>query len=180
MSFLQANLRTRVNYFSVIDQNNQINCFLHFHPCFTVEFSHSAVMISYQNIVPVSAWISRGVVKFKSQSPSCFHFNAKSILCLKYRHKMSRKLNWIIKKIILYIWFAGLTSKTPWTWKLQSDFHAMILSNFLRNVSYCYCWYRQRQRRRLSIMTSKRSKWNISLSKSLWKFNKAQYYLLSP
>ena len=49
MNFLQANLRTRVNYFSVIDQNNQINCILHFHSCFTFEFSHSAVMISYQN-----------------------------------------------------------------------------------------------------------------------------------
>ena len=47
--FLQANLKTRVNYFSVFDQNNQINCLLHFHPYFTFEFSHSAVMISYQN-----------------------------------------------------------------------------------------------------------------------------------
>ena len=42
-------LRTRLNYFSVIDQNNQINCLLHFHSCFTFEFSHSAVMISCQN-----------------------------------------------------------------------------------------------------------------------------------
>ena len=38
-----------MNYFSVIDQNNQLNCLLHFHSCFTFEFLHSAVMISYQN-----------------------------------------------------------------------------------------------------------------------------------
>ena len=35
----------------------------------------------------------------------------------------------------------------------------MILSNFPRNVNYCYC-YQQRQQRRQAIMTSKRSKWN--------------------
>ena len=46
---LHESLRTRANYFFVIDQNNQINCLLHFYSCFTFEFSHSSVMISYQN-----------------------------------------------------------------------------------------------------------------------------------
>ena len=40
---------------------------------------------------------------------------------------MSRKLNWIIKKIILYIYVAGLSSKTP-TGRENSktDFHDFI------------------------------------------------------
>ena len=49
MSFLQANLRTQVNYVSIIDQSNKINCLLHFHSYLTYEILHSAVMISYQN-----------------------------------------------------------------------------------------------------------------------------------
>ena len=42
---------------------------------------------------------------------------------------MSQKLNWIIKKIIIYIYIAGLSSKKKnanWTWKLQSDLHDFI------------------------------------------------------
>ena len=40
---------------------------------------------------------------------------------------MSRKLNWIIKKIILYIRVAGLTSKRQLdVKKLQSDFYDFI------------------------------------------------------
>ena len=47
--FLQTNLKTRVTYFSAIDQNNKINCLLHFRSCFYFELSHSAIVISYQN-----------------------------------------------------------------------------------------------------------------------------------
>ena len=72
---------------------------------------------------------------------------------------MSRKLNWIIKKIILYICVAGLSSKTP-TGRENCSLISMILLNFPRNVNYCYCCYQKRQQRRLAIMTSKRSKWN--------------------
>ena len=39
----------------------------------------------------------------------------------------------------------------------------MILTNFPRNVNYCYCFYQLRHQLRLAIMTSKRSKWNNSL-----------------
>ena len=76
---------------------------------------------------------------------------------------MSRKLNWIIKKIILYICVAGFSSKTP-TGRENCSLICMILSNFPRNINYCYCCYQQRQQRRLAIMTSKCSKWNNSLS----------------
>ena len=75
---------------------------------------------------------------------------------------MPRRLNWIIKKIILYICVAGLCSKTP-TGRENCSLISIILSNFPRNVNYCYCCYQQRQQRRLAIMTSKRSKWNNSL-----------------
>ena len=75
---------------------------------------------------------------------------------------MSRKLYWIIKKIKLYIFVAGLSSKTP-TGRENCSLISMILSNFPRNVNYCYCGYQQRQQRRLAIMTSKLSKWNNSL-----------------
>ena len=75
---------------------------------------------------------------------------------------VSRKLNWIIKKIILYICAAGLSSITP-NERENCSLISMILSNFPRSVNYCYCCYQQRQQRRLAIMTSKRSKWNDSL-----------------
>ena len=39
----------------------------------------------------------------------------------------------------------------------------MILSNFPRTVNHCYFCYQLRQQRRLTMMTSKRSKWNNSL-----------------
>ena len=52
---------------------------------------------------------------------------------------------------------AGLTSKTP-TGCENCSLLSMILSNSLRNVSYCYCCYQLRQQRRLAIMTSKHLK----------------------
>ena len=67
---------------------------------------------------------------------------------------MSRNLNWFIKKIILYICIAGLSSKTP-TRRENCSLISIILSIFPRNVNYCYCCYQQRQQRRLAIMTSK-------------------------
>ena len=119
--FLQANLRTRVNYFSVIDQNNQINCLLHFHLCFTFEFLWFPT-----KIVPVSAWIStwrRGL----NHSLSCFHFTAKIILCLKYRHKNVTKveLDYQENHTLCLCWRSYLKNAN-WTWKLQSDFHDFI------------------------------------------------------
>ena len=75
---------------------------------------------------------------------------------------MSQKLNWIIKKIILYICVAGLSSKTP-IGRENYSLISIILSKFSRNVNYYYCCDQQRQQRRLAIMTSKRSKWNNSL-----------------
>ena len=99
---------------------------------------------------------------------------------------MSRKLNWIIKKIILYICVTGLYSKTP-TGRENCSLISMILSNFPRNANCCYCYYQQRQQRGLAIMTSKRSKWNNSLGElsiiihreisvnHRWKCNKPLY-----
>ena len=101
---------------------------------------------------------------------------------------MSRKLNWIIKKIILYICVAGLSSKTP-TGHENCSLISMILSNFPRNINYCYCCYQQCQQCCLGIMTSWRSKWNNSLGelsiiihweisvKYCWKCNKYQITL---
>ena len=80
--------------------------------------------------------------------------------------KMTQKLNWIFKKIILYICIAGLTSKTP-TGRENCSLISMILSNFPRNVNYCYCCYQLCQQRRLAIMMSKRLKWNNSLDELL-------------
>ena len=123
--------------------------------------------------------ISRHVVFTLMQKSSCA-WNTDT--------KMSRKLNWIIKKIILYICVADLTSKMP-TGHENCSLISMILSNFPRNVNYCYCCYQLRQQRRLAIMMSKCSKWNNSLCElsiiihweiavnHCWKCNK--YYLLS-
>ena len=99
---------------------------------------------------------------------------------------LSQNLNWIIKKIILYICVAGLSSKMP-TWCENCRLISMILSNFPRSVNYYYFCYQQRQQRRLAIMTSKRSKWNNSLGElsiiihweisvnHCWKCNKMIY-----
>ena len=135
--FLHESLRTRMNYFSAIDQNKQINCLLHFHSCFTFEFSHSAVMIFYQNCSLVhqfqEAWFS-----LKISRHLVFILIQKSSSAWNTDTTMSRKLNWIIKKIILYICIAGLSSKTP-TGRENCSLISMILSNFPRNVNSCYC-----------------------------------------
>ena len=127
--FLKANLRTRVSYLSVIDQNNNINCLLHFYSCFSIEFSHSAVMIFPTKIVPVSAWISGGVVEFENQPPSCFQFNAKIIMCLKYRHNNVPKVELEYQEYhtcTLYLCCRSFLKNANWTWKLQSDFYDFI------------------------------------------------------
>ena len=147
--FLQANLKTRVNYFSVINQNNQMNCLLHFHPCFTFDFLHSAVMISYQNS-PSQWWISSGVVYFENQPPSCFHFNAKIILCLYYRHNNVTKVELYYQENHTFYLFAGLT----WTWKLYSDFYDFIKFSAKRQLLLLLLPATS------ATMTSKRSKWN--------------------
>ena len=111
MSFLQANLRTRVNYFSVIDQNNQINCLLYFHSCLTFEFSHSTVMIPYQNSSSQCMNFRKRGLVWKSVA-ILFSLECKNHPVLEIQTQQCDELNWIIKKIILYICFAGLISKT--------------------------------------------------------------------
>ena len=152
-----------MNYFSVIDQNNQRNCLLHYYFCFTFEFLRSAVMISYQNSSSQCMNFRRRGLVSKSVA-ILFSLECKNHPVLEIQtQQCPRKLNWIIKKIVLYICVAGLTSKTP-IGRDNCSLIAMILSNFPRNVSYCYCCYQQRLQRRIAIMT-KRSKWNNSLGK---------------
>ena len=156
MSVLQANLRPRVNCFSIIDQNNKINSLLHFHSCFSFDFYIQPLWFPIK-IVPVSAWISEGVLYFENQSPSCFHFNAKIIMCLKYRHNNVSKAGLDYQENnTVYLCCRSYLKNANWTWKFQ------WLSKFPQNVNYCYC-YQKRQQRHLSIMTSKCSKWNNAL-----------------
>ena len=142
VTIASVNLRTRVNYFSVIDQNNQINCLLHFHPYFTFEFLHSAVMISYQNSSSQCINFKRRGLVWKSDA-ILFSLQCKNHPVLEIQtQKMSRKLNWITKKIILFFFFffflfrlenhtlylccRSYLKNVNWTWKLQSDFHDFI------------------------------------------------------
>ena len=87
---IQANLRTRVNYFLLIDQNNKINCLLHFHSCFTCEFSHSAVMVSYQNSTSQCMNFRRRSLVWKSVA-ILFLLNEKSSYAWNTDAAMSRK-----------------------------------------------------------------------------------------
>ena len=96
--------------------------------------------------------ISRHLVFTLLQKSSCA-WNTDTI--------MSRKWNWIIKKIILCICVAGLSSKTS-NGHENCNLIFMIFSNFLQNVNFCYCCYQQRQQSLLAIMISKRSKWSNS------------------
>ena len=57
-------------YFSVIDQNNQINCLLHIiHFYLKFEFLLSAIMISYQN-----------------SSSQCMNFKRRGLVCYIFIH----------------------------------------------------------------------------------------------
>ena len=112
-----------------------------------------------------------------------FHFHAKIILCLKYRHRNVTKLELDYQENhTLYLFWRSFLKKKP-NGRENCSLISMILSNFSRNVNYCYCCCRQRQQRRLAIMTSKRSKWNnsleynslINLSKSLLKMYNKNY-----
>ena len=120
-------------------------------------------MISYQNtkIVPVSAWISGGVVKFENQTPSCFHFNAKTHSVHEIQTQQSPESKTGISR---KSYFMFVLQVFPQKRQLQNcSLISIILSNSPQNVNHCYCCYQQRQQRRLAIMTSKCSKWNNSL-----------------
>ena len=135
MSFLEANLSTRENYFSVIYQNNKIKCLLHFHSCFTFEFSLLAVMISYQkSSSQCMNFRRRGLVW--NQSPSCFHFNEKLILCLKYRNNNATKveLDYQENHTLYLRCCRSFLKNASWTWKVQSDFHDFIKISAKRHL----------------------------------------------
>ena len=97
--FLQANLRTGVNYFSLIDQNNQINCLLHYHPCFIFEFQHSVVMISYQN-----------------SSSQCMNFKRRGLVWKSVATKVELDYH---ENHTLYLCCRSFLKNANWTWKLQ-------------------------------------------------------------
>ena len=62
-----------------------------------------------------------------NESPSCFHFNAEIILCLKYRHKNVTEVELDYQENhTLYLCCRSFFKNANWTWKLQSDFHDFI------------------------------------------------------
>ena len=126
MSFLQSNLRTQVNYFSEIDQNNKINCILHFHSSFSFNFSHSAIMISYQNSSSQCMDFRRRGLLWKSVTILFSLMQNHHVLeiqtqqCLKSRTGLSRK------SYFIFVLQVFPQKNANWTWKLQSDFHDFI------------------------------------------------------
>ena len=115
-----------MNYFSVIDQTTQINYLLHFHSCFTFEFSHSAVMISYLNSSSQCMNFRRRGLVWKSVA-ILFSLNAKIILWLKYRHNNVTKVELDYQENhTLYLHCRSFLKNANWMWKLQSDLHDFI------------------------------------------------------
>ena len=173
-----------MNYFSVIDQNNQTNCLLHIHSCLTFEFSHSTVMIFYQNSSSQCMNFRRRGLVWKSVA-ILFLLKCKTHPVLEIQTQQCHE-SWTGLSRKPYFIFAlqVFPQNTP-TGRENCSLISMILSNFPRNVNCCYCCYQQRQQRRLAILTSKCSKWNNSFGeKSIiihweisvnhcWKCNKS-------
>ena len=130
--FLQSNLRIRVNYFSVIDKNNQINFFfffLHFHPCFTFEFLHSAVIISYQNSSSQCMNFKRRGLAGKSAAILVsLYCNTHPVLEIQTQRCHESRTG-LLRKSLLNICAAGLFPKTP-TERVNCSLISMILLNF--------------------------------------------------
>ena len=166
-----------MNYFSVIDQNNQINCLLHFHPRFTFEISHSAVMISYQNSSSQCMNFKRRGLVWKSVA-ILFSLQCKNRPVLEIQTQKCHEIWTGLSRKSYFIFVLQVLSQKRQLDVKNCSLISMILSNFPRNVNYCYCYYQLRQQCRLAIMTSKRSIWNNSLSENhCWKCNKCIYHM---
>ena len=139
--FLQANLKTRVNYFSV---NNQINCLLHFHPHFTFEFSHSTNMTFYQNSSSHCMNFKRHGLVWKL-SPSCFHLMQKINHVLKIQtQKCHKSFTWLSRKSYFIFVLQGFLQKCqldmkiavwfPWFYQIFRK-KSTILIVFTNNIN---------------------------------------------
>ena len=119
MSFYMQTLEHKWIIFFVIDQNNKINCLLHFYSCLLLNFHIQLDFLpkQFQSVHEFQeAWfslkISRQLVFILSKNHPVLEIQTQQ--CLESRTGLSRKSYFIFLRNI------------NWTCKLQSDFHYFI------------------------------------------------------